>query len=70
MIVRLTYHGFTASSLLPDASTALEFFTMELHDVIKFEALEYVTEDDGIVDDEDNTVREDSFETFADMTGP
>ena len=55
---------------MPDASTALEFFTMELHDVIKFEALEYVTEDDGIVDDEDNTVREDSFETFADMTGP
>ena len=70
MVVRLTNYGLTASSLFPDVSTGSDFFTNDLHDVIKLDALEDVTEDDGFVTDEENTVREDSFETFADMTGP
>ena len=67
MIVRLTNHDLTASSLFPDASTASDFFSGDLHDVIEFDALEDVTED---VTDDENTVREDNFKTFADITGP
>ena len=70
MKVRLTNYGLTASSFFPDVSTGSDFFTGDLHDVIELDALEGVTEDDGIVTDQENTVREDSFETFADMTGP